>query len=91
MVKDRIWCWYRKGTVVGVVTAERHVAEEVIDVGKTSSSWMSMMKKWSLVAQCTPQKPYRISPIKDRKRRSSGGPTVHTVEWDGEGCGDTVL
>jgi hypothetical protein len=32
MVKDHIRCWCRKGTIVGVVAIERHVAEEVIDV-----------------------------------------------------------
>jgi hypothetical protein len=30
---------------------------------KTSSSWASVMNKWSVVAQNAPQKPYRFSPI----------------------------
>jgi hypothetical protein len=31
MVKDHIELWCRRGTIVGVVTVERHVVEEVID------------------------------------------------------------
>jgi hypothetical protein len=38
-------------------------------LGKTSSSWASVMKKPSVVTQSAPQKPYRLSPVQDRKRR----------------------
>jgi hypothetical protein len=34
MVKDHMRCWCRRGTAVGVVTVERHVDEEVVDVGE---------------------------------------------------------
>jgi hypothetical protein len=59
-------------------------------LGKTSSSWASVMKNSSVVAQSAPQKPYRLSPIQDRKRRGSGGLlsllTVHAARRDGEDC-----
>jgi hypothetical protein len=32
-------------------------------LGKTSSSWASVMKNSSVVAQSAPQKPYRLSPV----------------------------
>jgi hypothetical protein len=65
-------------------------------LGKTSSSWASVMKKPSVVAQSAPQKPYRLSPIQDRKRRGSGGLlsqlAVHAARQDGEdGRGSEVL
>jgi hypothetical protein len=65
-------------------------------LGKTSSSWASVMKKPSVVAQSAPQKPYRLSPIQDRKRRGSGGLlsrlAVHAARRDGEdGRGSAVL
>jgi hypothetical protein len=34
MVKVHIRCWCRRGTVVSVVAAERHVVEEVVYVGE---------------------------------------------------------
>jgi hypothetical protein len=42
-------------------------------LGKTSSSWASVMKNSLVVAQSAPQKPYRLSPVQDRKRRGSRG------------------
>jgi hypothetical protein len=65
-------------------------------LGKTSSSWVFVMKNSSVVVQRTPQKPYRLSPVHDRNRRGSGGLlsrlTVHASRWDGEdGRGSTVL
>jgi hypothetical protein len=42
-------------------------------LGKTSSSWASVMKNSPVVAQSAPQKPYRLSPIQDHKRRGSEG------------------
>jgi hypothetical protein len=59
-------------------------------LGKTSSSWASMIKNSPVVAQSTPQKPYRLSPIQDRKRRGSGGLlsrlAVQATRRDGEDC-----
>jgi hypothetical protein len=65
-------------------------------LGKTSSSWASVMKKPSVVAQSAPQKPYRLSPVQDRKRRGSIGLlsrlAVHAARWDGQdGRGSAVL
>jgi hypothetical protein len=65
-------------------------------LGKTSSSWASVMKKISVVAQSAPQKPYRLSPVQDRKRRGSRGLlsrlAVHAARQDGEdGRGSAVL
>jgi hypothetical protein len=65
-------------------------------LGKTSSSWASVMKKPSVVAQSAPQKPYRLSPIHDRKRWGSGGLlsclAVHAARRDREdGRGSAVL
>jgi hypothetical protein len=61
-------------------------------LGKTSSSWASVMKNSSVVAQSAPQKPYHLSPIQDHKRWDSGGLlsrlAVHTArqkEEDGRG------
>jgi hypothetical protein len=55
---------------------------------KTSSSWASVMKNSSVVAQSAPQKPYRLSPVQDHKRLGSGGLlsrlAVHAAGWDGE-------
>jgi hypothetical protein len=59
-------------------------------LGKTSSSWAFVMKKPSVVTQSAPQKPYRLSPVHDRKRQGSGGLlswlAVHAARWDGEDC-----
>jgi hypothetical protein len=48
------------------------------------------MKNSPVVAQSAPQKPYRLSPIQDRKRRGSGGLlsrlAVHAARRDGEDC-----
>jgi hypothetical protein len=59
-------------------------------LGKTSSSWASVMKNLSVVAQSAPQKPYRLSPIQDRMRRGFGGLlsrlAVHAAGRDGEDC-----
>jgi hypothetical protein len=56
--------------------------------GKKSSLWASVMKNSSVVAQSAPQKPYRLSPIQDRKRQGYGGLlsrlAVHAARWDGE-------
>jgi hypothetical protein len=65
-------------------------------LGKTSSSWASVMKNSSVVVQSAPQKPYRLSPIQDRKRWGSGGLlswlAVHAARRDGEDCrGNAVL
>jgi hypothetical protein len=65
-------------------------------LGKTSSSWASVIKKPSIVAQSAPQKPYRLSPVHDRKRWGSKGLlsrlAVHTARQDGEdGRGSAVL
>jgi hypothetical protein len=65
-------------------------------LGKASSSWASVMKKPSVVAQSAPQKPYRLSLVQDRKRRGSGGLlsrlAVHAARRDGEdGRGSAVL
>jgi hypothetical protein len=59
-------------------------------LGKTSSSWASVMKNSPVVAQSAPQKTYRLSPVQDRKRRGSGGLlsrlAVHAARQDGEDC-----
>jgi hypothetical protein len=59
-------------------------------LGKTSSSWASVMNNSPVVAQSAPQKPYRLSPIQDHKRRGSGGLlsrlAVHAARRDGEDC-----
>jgi hypothetical protein len=34
MEKSHIWCWYRGGTLVDVFVIERHIAKEVVDIGK---------------------------------------------------------
>jgi hypothetical protein len=56
-------------------------------LGKTSSSWASVMP---VVAQSAPEKPYRLSPVQDRRRWGSGGLlsrlVVHAVRRDGEDC-----
>jgi hypothetical protein len=65
-------------------------------LGKMSSSWASVMNKPSVIAQSAPQKPYRLSPVQDHKRRGSRGLlswlVVHTARRDGEDDrGSTML
>jgi hypothetical protein len=65
-------------------------------LGKTSSSWASVMKNLSVVAQIASQKPYCLSLVQDRKRWGSrvllSHLTVHTARQDGEdGRGSAVL
>jgi hypothetical protein len=59
-------------------------------LGKTSSSLAFVMKNSPVVAQSAPQKPYRLSPVQDRKRRGSEGLlsrlAVHAARRDGEDC-----
>jgi hypothetical protein len=64
-------------------------------LGKTSSSWASVMKNSPVVAQSAPQKPYRLSPVQDHKRRGSEGLlsrlAVHAARRDGEDCEAVVV
>jgi hypothetical protein len=64
-------------------------------LGKTLSSWESIMKNSSVVAQSAPQKPYRLSPIQDRKRWGSGGLrswlAVQAARRDGEDCQSSAV
>jgi hypothetical protein len=81
MTKDHIQCRCRcKGrTVVGVVAAERHVADEVVDVGEDvlvgEDILLMGVRDKEMVSRCTECSPksYRLSSVQDRKRWDSGG------------------
>jgi hypothetical protein len=69
MVKSHIWCWYKGGTLVDVVTVERHIAEEVVDIGKEVIGEYVLLlgvHDGKPVSSCTselPKKSYNLSPI----------------------------
>jgi hypothetical protein len=66
------------------------MSEKKSSLGKMSSSWAFVMKNSPVVVQSAPQKPYRLSPIQDRKRWGPGGLlsqlAVHATRRDGEDC-----
>jgi hypothetical protein len=80
MTKENIRCRCRGRTIVGVVSAERHVTKEVVDVGEEllvgEDILLMGVRDEEVVSSRTERSPKTLSPlslVQDRKRRGSGG------------------